>query len=413
MDGQREGTEDERGRDGRRVRRAQQRRWTAARGEQRADRRLSDRRLALCSRLAFSEHVASLSDSIALLCSLSSMLSRLHSGRSRDSFDSASGLSVVSPVSLDSRCLTDYYSNKHKYEGAGGFSFGSSSSSSASKADSKKLTAIFDSYASAEDKDVIDGAKLASFFGDLGVDVSGPAPLALAWQYKCANFATVERAEFMSYYSAKGIDTLAGMKTDAKRVTDLLSDKAQFKAFYRWLFDFVKEEEERKTIDNNMAFSLWAVVLPVHWSLTSDWLSFCKSNKSLKMVSQDLWGQLWEFVKDCKSDLSNYDDDGQRTRGAEAAGARGTRSAGGGHDASAHAAKAQSGAHSPEQPPCTLALADQREGRDSTTRAGDATSDSCSFPARGLRVCPSLRVPSGSWPVLIDEFVEHQRKVKK
>lgn len=157
---------------------------------------------------------------------------------------------------------------------------------------------------------MIDGAKLAAFFGDLGVNVSGPGPLALAWQYKCSSFATVERSEFNAYYSARGIDSLAAMKSDAKRVTDLLSDKVQFKVFYRWLFEFVKEEEERKTIDNSMAFSLWSCVLPVHWSLTNEWVAFCRGNKSLKMVSQDLWGQLWEFVKDCKADLSNYDDDG-------------------------------------------------------------------------------------------------------
>lgn len=44
------------------------------------------------------------------------------------------------------------------------------------------------------------------------------------------------------------LDTLAQLQTDAKRVESLLADKKAFKDFYRWLFDFVKEEEERKTI---------------------------------------------------------------------------------------------------------------------------------------------------------------------
>lgn len=52
------------------------------------------------------------------------------------------------------------------------------------------------------------------------------------------------------------------------------------------------------------------MVLPLHFSLTSDWLAFCKRTASLKMVSNDLWQQLWEFAKDANADLSNFDEDG-------------------------------------------------------------------------------------------------------
>lgn len=49
-------------------------------------------------------------------------------------------------------------------------------------------------------------------------------------------------------FSACSIDTLEKMKADVKRVEGLLEQKSSFKEFYRWLFDFVKEEPERKTI---------------------------------------------------------------------------------------------------------------------------------------------------------------------
>ncbi len=71
------------------------------------------------------------------------------------------------------------------------------------------------------------------------MDVAGPLPLALAWQYKCKNFATVERSEFVAYYSSHGIDTLSGMKTDVKRVEALLNNKQSFKEFYRWLLSVI------------------------------------------------------------------------------------------------------------------------------------------------------------------------------
>jgi hypothetical protein len=208
--------------------------------------------------------------------------------------------------SLLSLSLSDYYSNKHKYSSAS-----AASSSSSTKVDSKKLAAIFDKYTDEDEPDSIEGAQLATFFGALGVDVAGPLPLALAWQYKCKNFATVERSEFVQYYTSQGIDTLSGMTKDVARVDGLLKDKRSFKEFYRWLFDFVKEEEERKTIDAAMAINLWSVVLPVHFPLTASWITFLKSKgDKLKMISADVWAQLWEFAKDIKEDLSNFDEDG-------------------------------------------------------------------------------------------------------
>lgn len=72
----------------------------------------------------------------------------------------------------------------------------------------------------------------------------------------------------------------------------------------------MKEDEERKTIDTNVAVGLWSVVLPLHFPLTDAWLAFCKSSKSLKMVSNDLWQQLWEFARDADTDLANFDEDG-------------------------------------------------------------------------------------------------------
>lgn len=62
--------------------------------------------------------------------------------------------------------------------------------------------------------------------------------------------------------------------------------------------------------DNDIAFSLWSAVLPQHFALTSEWLAFCKSHKSLKAISHDTWQQLIEFAFVTDKDLSNYDEDG-------------------------------------------------------------------------------------------------------
>ena len=82
------------------------------------------------------------------------------------------------------------------------------------------MTAIFDQYADPDDKDSIEGEKLQEFFTDLGRDLAGVGPLALAWAYKCENFAAVSRSEFNRYYTRQGSiyklwpnDDLAGAYT--------------------------------------------------------------------------------------------------------------------------------------------------------------------------------------------------------
>jgi hypothetical protein len=55
---------------------------------------------------------------------------------------------------------------------------------------------------------------------------------------------------------------------------------------------------------------MWSVILPLHFALTSEWLAYCKKSTSIKMVSADLWQQMWEFVKDSDAELNNFDEDG-------------------------------------------------------------------------------------------------------
>lgn len=38
------------------------------------------------------------------------------------------------------------------------------------------------------------------------------------------------------------------MKTQAAQIAKILENKSDFKDFYKWLFEYVKEEGERKTI---------------------------------------------------------------------------------------------------------------------------------------------------------------------
>jgi len=178
--------------------------------------------------------------------------------------------------------------------------------------DKSKISKIFDKYADAKDsKDLMQGEPLGQFFRDAGVDPEkeGAVTLASAYKLKCKVLGEIKRTEFVDGYTAAGCDTIEKIKADMGKVREMLKDKIQFRDFYRWLFDFIKEEPDRKSVDLEPAMEFLKCVMPPHFPLCNEFLDFVKTQK-LKTVSSDVWNQLYEFARDIKSDLSNYETDG-------------------------------------------------------------------------------------------------------
>lgn len=198
------------------------------------------------------------------------------------------------------RAIDYYYNNRAKFPSA----------TPPAKVDVAKLNKLFDSYAAqGDDKESITGAGLGSLFSDMGIDPSGWLTLAAAYQLQCQTFGEISRKEFVNGYTRLGIDSKDKLKSEQMRLASLLADSKNFKEFYRWLFDFVKDEGERKTIDVEVALEMWGLVLTPQWPLTADWVAFVQTQKS-KIVAKDLWEQVLEFTREVQTDLSNYDEEG-------------------------------------------------------------------------------------------------------
>ena len=135
------------------------------------------------------------------------------------------------------RGLDHFFSNRARYPTSSSSS--SSPSSSSSKADAAKINRIFDQYADADDKDTSSGENLARFFTDLGVDPSSMLTLAYAWALHCRTFGEIARKEFVAHCTAAGMDSMDRIRQHALGLQATLKVEAQYKVFYRWLFDFV------------------------------------------------------------------------------------------------------------------------------------------------------------------------------
>jgi len=204
------------------------------------------------------------------------------------------------------RSLDDYYANTKKYTG-------SSSSSSSGKVDKTKLTKVFDKYAGTEgkEKDVMFGEKLGQFFKDAGVDPDkeGAVTLGVAWKLKAKTLGEFSRTEFIDGWTALGCDEIAKMKGEIASIKSSLQSKTSFRDFYRWLFDYIKEDSDRKSIDIEPAIEMMGLVLPPHFTLCDTWIEFLKTPRKEKTISKDIWEQTFEFAKDIKPDLTNYEDE--------------------------------------------------------------------------------------------------------
>jgi len=183
--------------------------------------------------------------------------------------------------------------------------------SSGGKVDKSKLGKLFDKYADAKDKDSMQGEPLGQFFRDAGVDPEkeGAVTLAAAYKLKCKVLGEIKRAEFVEGFNTLGCDTIEKIKSEMANVRSLLQDKARFKDFYIWLFNFIKEEPDRKSVDLEPAVEFMKCVLPPHFVLCNEFIDFLKVQK-VKNVSADVWAQAFEFARDIKADLSNYELDG-------------------------------------------------------------------------------------------------------
>jgi len=185
-------------------------------------------------------------------------------------------------------------------------------------ADTKSLEKIFDKYAAEKKKDLMEGDKLQKFFEDIKVDPQGVGPLLVAWKLQANAPAQFSRQEFVKGFKSIGADTTDKIQKKVTEMVASLSDRSTFRDFYRWLFNFARDSADAKALDMETATDLWNTVFSGRWDLLEAWTQFmhqeaekAKSKKGgIKAISRDIWEQVFEFSRDVKPDLSNFELDG-------------------------------------------------------------------------------------------------------
>lgn len=155
----------------------------------------------------------------------------------------------------------------------------------------------------------------------------------MAYLWKVENFGEISKTEFINAFVNNSCNSLVQMRDYLKhQFAVLLNTPAKYRDFYRWVFDFIKETKERKTIETESAIEMWNVTL-YNWKYIKDFVEYCtlnapipeaepvnpsspnvkvvpkKVNKNLiKSVSKDVWDQILVFsYEDFRT---NFDDSG-------------------------------------------------------------------------------------------------------
>lgn len=197
--------------------------------------------------------------------------------------------------------LNEFFNNSSKYE---------AEKKAAGSAD--KVRKLFDKYADKEDKEIMSEQGMIQFFKDISINPDGHETLVISWLLNCTEMGLIQRKEFVEGFTNQGCSTIADVKTVVKGKITSLGTDSQFKQFYRWVFQHVKEDEKKKTIPTNLAIQLWKIVLGSKQKdlpLLEKWLLWCEKSEDFKVVNKDIWEQVYDFLKETK-DLKSYDDSG-------------------------------------------------------------------------------------------------------
>jgi len=190
------------------------------------------------------------------------------------------------------------------------FFMGGGGGSSAPTVDSGKISGLFDSYKESGE-DTIQIAGIEKFCNDIGVEVTDPIVLLIAWQMKAATMCVFTREEWTRGFVEIGVDSIDGLKGSFDDLRRMQDDADCYRDFYSFCFNFSKEPGYGvRTLPIEVADQMWELTLGnKRFEHLSSWKDFLYE-KQIKAITKDVWDMLLTFATDVDPDMSNYDEDG-------------------------------------------------------------------------------------------------------
>lgn len=172
----------------------------------------------------------------------------------------------------------------------------------------KKCVSWFKSYCPPSTPDVIGPDGVEKFCRDLGVDPENVALLVLAWKMGAKQMGYFTLQEWILGLTELQCDSLQKLQGKLNYLTLQLQDNYQFKAIYRYAFDFSRDKDQR-SLDIDTAKAMLNLLLGRQWLLLNSFFQFLDQSR-YRVLNKDQWCNVLEFSRAVHTDLKNYDVDG-------------------------------------------------------------------------------------------------------
>lgn len=181
-----------------------------------------------------------------------------------------------------------------------------------SQANVKALDAVFDKFASEEEKDSTSADGLMEFYKAVDVDAAHRHALYIVYLLKTEEQGVISRQEFVQGFGKMRAFKISDIKTKIKsECASIDRSSEQFKKFYAWLFFYLKESKQKKSIGKDVATLMWGIVLKDRGlQLLDDLINFVdESEEEIKGITEDTWVNVKKFLETCK-DPKTFENDG-------------------------------------------------------------------------------------------------------
>eukprot|EP00475_Leptophrys_vorax_P024990 TRINITY_DN3476_c0_g1_i1.p1 TRINITY_DN3476_c0_g1~~TRINITY_DN3476_c0_g1_i1.p1 ORF type:complete len:259 (+),score=90.52 TRINITY_DN3476_c0_g1_i1:211-987(+) len=196
--------------------------------------------------------------------------------------------------------LDHYFANTQLYNKKG---------TSTKQIDKSKLEDIFAKFAT-EEPDALFDESLRTYVTAIGVDPAHRNALYVFYKLGAKNAGELTKDEFVNGWISYGVDTLDGMTAEAAKSEAEMQNEPDFRDFYKWIFNYLKENKKSRTIPKGLGLALWSICLdPVKFPLLVSFRDFLNTY-DVDVFTRDLWEQGYEFLRDMDLGLTKYDPEG-------------------------------------------------------------------------------------------------------
>ncbi|GJJ71071.1 DCN1-like protein 4/5 [Entomortierella parvispora] len=172
-----------------------------------------------------------------------------------------------------------------------------------------RCTRWFESFTGLEEDDLgneqIGPAGISKLCEDIGVSLEAVDMLVLAFHLNADTMPFFSKEEWIKGMKKLEVDSTIKLKAAMPGLVAKLKNPVDFKEFYRYIFMFVKNSEQ-KCMDVETACRMLETVMAGR-PHTKSFVAFLEEKKPVKVINKDQWYNFLDFSDSVSEDLTNYD----------------------------------------------------------------------------------------------------------